>query len=103
MHIYFYRVCFLAGQLIETLKSKQPELNITDREVLCVKIAGLCHDLGMCSVAANIGVSRKYVRFVVLMDVCYPVYLTCIFYRLANCDDCLLQATDPSLICSICS
>ncbi|KAK2187984.1 hypothetical protein NP493_148g04010 [Ridgeia piscesae] len=39
-------VCFLAGQLIETLKSKQPELNITDREVLCVKIAGLCHDLG---------------------------------------------------------
>lgn len=39
-------VCFLAGQLIETLKFKQPELNITDREVLCVKIAGLCHDLG---------------------------------------------------------
>ncbi|KAI0241262.1 Deoxynucleoside triphosphate triphosphohydrolase SAMHD1, partial [Lamellibrachia satsuma] len=40
-------VCFLAGQLIETLKFKQPELNITDGEVLCVKIAGLCHDLGM--------------------------------------------------------
>ena len=31
---------------METLKAKQPELGITDKDVLCVKMAGLCHDLG---------------------------------------------------------
>lgn len=40
------RVGHLAGELVETLQRKQPELNITDVEVLCVKLAGLCHDLG---------------------------------------------------------
>ena len=33
--------------MMETLKEKQPELNVTAKEVLCVQIAGLCHDLGI--------------------------------------------------------
>uniref|UniRef100_A0A8P4GB87 HD domain-containing protein n=1 Tax=Dicentrarchus labrax TaxID=13489 RepID=A0A8P4GB87_DICLA len=40
------RVAHLAGQLGQALKTKQPDLNITDRDILCVQIAGLCHDLG---------------------------------------------------------
>ena len=44
--MYTCSVGYLAGELIETLKRKQPELNITDKDILCIKIAGLCHDLG---------------------------------------------------------
>jgi len=39
-------VSYLSGYMIEMLKNKQPELNITEREILLVKIAGLIHDLG---------------------------------------------------------
>ncbi|CAL8278380.1 unnamed protein product [Boreogadus saida] len=39
-------VGYLAGKLAKTLRKNQPELNIDDRDVLCVQIAGLCHDLG---------------------------------------------------------
>uniref|UniRef100_UPI00358EFFD1 deoxynucleoside triphosphate triphosphohydrolase SAMHD1-like n=1 Tax=Myxine glutinosa TaxID=7769 RepID=UPI00358EFFD1 len=39
-------VGYLAGLLIKSLKERQPELNITDKDVLCIQIAGLCHDLG---------------------------------------------------------
>jgi HD superfamily phosphohydrolase len=38
----------LAGVLLNNLKNKQPELNIDDRTMELVKIAGLCHDLGHC-------------------------------------------------------
>lgn len=39
-------VSYLAGALLQQLRTNQPELNITDRDILLVKIAGLCHDLG---------------------------------------------------------
>uniref|UniRef100_A0A3Q2WZB0 Deoxynucleoside triphosphate triphosphohydrolase SAMHD1-like n=1 Tax=Haplochromis burtoni TaxID=8153 RepID=A0A3Q2WZB0_HAPBU len=39
-------VAYLAGELATALMVKQPDLNINDRDVLCVQIAGLCHDLG---------------------------------------------------------
>lgn len=37
---------YLANNLINNLKDKQPELKITENVVLLVKIAGLTHDLG---------------------------------------------------------
>ncbi|XP_043843201.1 deoxynucleoside triphosphate triphosphohydrolase SAMHD1 isoform X2 [Dromiciops gliroides] len=39
-------VGYLAGCLVRELQEKQPDLNITERDLLCVQIAGLCHDLG---------------------------------------------------------
>ncbi|XP_031564005.1 deoxynucleoside triphosphate triphosphohydrolase SAMHD1-like isoform X3 [Actinia tenebrosa] len=38
---------YLAGYFVESLRRKQgKELDIEEKDVLCVKIAGLCHDLG---------------------------------------------------------
>ncbi|VDI26785.1 Hypothetical predicted protein [Mytilus galloprovincialis] len=41
-----FRVCHLAGKLTRTLQKRQPGLDITNKDILCVEIAGLCHDLG---------------------------------------------------------
>ncbi|ROI52194.1 Deoxynucleoside triphosphate triphosphohydrolase SAMHD1 [Anabarilius grahami] len=39
-------VAYLAGRLVKNLLENQPELNITNQDILCVQIAALCHDLG---------------------------------------------------------
>ncbi|GAM17063.1 hypothetical protein SAMD00019534_002380 [Acytostelium subglobosum LB1] len=39
-------VSHLAGYYIDRLKTNQPELEITEQEQKCIRIAGLCHDLG---------------------------------------------------------
>ena len=52
-----FRTCYLAGELLAHLRQRQPYLNITDKDVLCVQIAALCHDLGS-SLASNRQCSR---------------------------------------------
>lgn len=39
-------VAHLAGRLANVLRMNQPHLELTDADILCVKVAGLCHDLG---------------------------------------------------------
>ena len=39
-------VSHLAKKFARKFQFSQPELNITDEDVLCVEIAGLIHDLG---------------------------------------------------------
>jgi HD superfamily phosphohydrolase len=39
-------VSYLALKMVRSIRDSQPELGITDKEELCVALAGLCHDLG---------------------------------------------------------
>lgn len=39
-------VAHLATKLIKQLQTTQPELSITHEDIICVQLAGLCHDLG---------------------------------------------------------
>ncbi|KAH9490943.1 SAM domain and HD [Bulinus truncatus] len=39
-------VCHLAGEFARSLQQNQPFLGITDKDILCIQIAGLCQDLG---------------------------------------------------------
>lgn len=39
-------VAYLAEKMVESIRFHQPWLQITDTDILCIKIAGLCHDLG---------------------------------------------------------
>ena len=39
-------VAHLAERLARRLATRQPQLGITEKDILCVKLAGLCHDLG---------------------------------------------------------
>uniref|UniRef100_A0A667ZLE3 HD domain-containing protein n=1 Tax=Myripristis murdjan TaxID=586833 RepID=A0A667ZLE3_9TELE len=39
-------VAHLAGQFLQALRDRQPDLKISEEDIFCVQIAGLCHDLG---------------------------------------------------------
>jgi len=39
-------VAYKAGKVVRRLQEKQPLLDITERDKLCVEIAALVHDLG---------------------------------------------------------
>uniref|UniRef100_A0A7N6FKV2 HD/PDEase domain-containing protein n=1 Tax=Anabas testudineus TaxID=64144 RepID=A0A7N6FKV2_ANATE len=46
-------VAYLAGELAQALKTKHDEEGenlIDEKDILCVQIAGLCHDLGECNI-----------------------------------------------------
>ncbi|XP_053408077.1 deoxynucleoside triphosphate triphosphohydrolase SAMHD1-like [Mercenaria mercenaria] len=38
-------VCYLAGKLLRAIQERQSDL-LSEKDILCVQIAGLCHDLG---------------------------------------------------------
>jgi hypothetical protein len=50
----------LSNTLINKFRTEQPELEITEDEVRCVTLAGLCHDLGeYCSCCVMFTQIRK--------------------------------------------
>ena len=44
-YITFIGVSYLAGKFARELQKQRPDL-VTDKDVYCVMMAGLCHDLG---------------------------------------------------------
>lgn len=58
LHLWFWRgathnrffhsigTAYLAMTFIQNLRHEQPHLQVTDRDEMCVTLAGLCHDLG---------------------------------------------------------
>ena len=72
----------LARKFCSNLQQKQPELGITDIDVLCVHIAGLCHDLGEkinanCVVIVASNKSLKSITQFVLCERCVVMHARC--------------------------
>jgi HD superfamily phosphohydrolase len=49
--IHSIGVAYLARKLLQQIRMNQPEIEITDQDIINVELAGLCHDLGhgICS------------------------------------------------------
>lgn len=56
-------MAYLAGRMINVLKENQDKridnLNIDDKDTLCVQIAALCYNLGECCQHTCAHLSRK--------------------------------------------
>ncbi|RYY81569.1 HD domain-containing protein [archaeon] len=52
-------VAHFAEKTLRTLMRNQPELDITEVDVLCVKVAGLCHDLGNINIVFEFAHANK--------------------------------------------
>ena len=46
LQLDIFRMYYLAGEYVKELQRRQPELDITESDVLCVQIAALCFNLG---------------------------------------------------------
>ena len=75
--LQFISVSYIAGKMVETLREKQPELGITDEEVLCVQIAGLCHDLGTSTTCTYYPV-RMCKGWWLVMSICRHCLAVCL-------------------------
>ena len=53
-------VAFLSEKLLINIRQNQPELNITDKDILNVKIAGLVHDLGHACLSHFFDIFKKW-------------------------------------------
>ena len=74
---------YFAGKFVKKLKKRQPKLNITNSDVLCVQIAALCYNLGHGPFSRifedflkEIKASRRY------WNVCYQCIIFTYFKRM---------------------